>query len=105
MDEALAIFQKIPADSRLAPLLFQACVQHRPTPEIDRLTREDLADLATVKDGEFFYNGTQDLAICGKREEALQIIRRAIDCNYCAYPVLDTEPAFANLRVMPEFAA
>ena len=35
---------------------------------------------------------------------ALQLLKRAIQGNYCSYPAIDSDPFFASVRAEPEFA-
>lgn len=44
------------------------------------------------------------LAFAGKNDEALHIIQKAIERNYCAYSALQNDPLLATLRRAPEFA-
>lgn len=67
--------------------------------------RDSLA--ARVKpsdDPETNYFAASHLSYCGKSREAADLLARAIEKGYCAYPVMDTDPLLAPLRAQPEFA-
>ena len=44
------------------------------------------------------------MAIAGKKDAALHLLRMAIEQNYCAYSNLENDPLLDTLRAMPEFA-
>ena len=41
---------------------------------------------------------------CGERASALELLRKAVEENYCGYPAMDREPLFDSIRKTPEFA-
>ena len=43
------------------------------------------------------------LAYCGRPQEALRFVERAVDGSFCSYPALDLDPIWAGLRSDPEF--
>jgi len=43
-------------------------------------------------------------ALCGDRENALQILRKGIEQNFCSYPAMDRDPLFDSIRKTPGFA-
>ncbi len=45
------------------------------------------------------------MAYCGAGDEALRLLRDAVEHNYCSYPAMDKEPLFDLIRHRPEFAA
>jgi hypothetical protein len=55
------------------------------------------------QDPEPVYFTSEIMAYSGENDQALRLLRRAIEKRYCAYPALDLDPAFAQLRGMPEF--
>jgi hypothetical protein len=69
-------------------------------PEIAALAYSVRPDM----DPEDTYFSASDLAYCGQTKAALQMLRRAIEGNYCSYPAIDSDPLFANIRQKPEFA-
>ncbi len=97
--EALQIGPPNIANSRARYSLLLACAGHRPLPEIAALGRSVQPD----QDPEENYLSASDLAYCGQMEAALQMLRRAIEGNYCSYPAMDSDPLFANIRRKAEF--
>ena len=43
------------------------------------------------------------LSFCGRPQEALRLLERAVDGSCCSYPALDLDPIWAGLRGDPEF--
>ena len=43
------------------------------------------------------------LAYCGRPQEALRFVERAVDGGFCSYPALDLDPIWAGLRNDAEF--
>jgi serine/threonine protein kinase/tetratricopeptide (TPR) repeat protein len=80
--------------------LLLACAGHRPPSEVAAIARA----MQPAPDPEMNYVFASHLAYCGQTEAALQMLRRAIDGNYCSYPAIDSDPFFANIRNKPEFA-
>lgn len=77
-----------------------ACAAHRPAAEIAALARRIEPD----DDPESNYFAASHLAYCGQTAAALQMLRRTAQANYCAYPAMDTDPMFASIRSLPEYA-
>jgi len=80
--------------------LLLACVQHQPLAEIVR--KANAAEPSA--DAEVNYFAASHLAYCGQSSAALQMLRRAIQGNYCSYPAMDSDPILSSLRARPEFA-
>ena len=74
--------------------LLPACAQHQPVPAI----------IQTSEDPEANYLAAANLAYCGQTNEALRLLTLAIQRNYCSYPAMDSDPFFASVRNMPQFA-
>jgi len=36
---------------------------------------------------------------------SLRLLRLAVQGNYCSWPAMDSDPFFASVRAMPDFAA
>jgi eukaryotic-like serine/threonine-protein kinase len=84
--------------------LLEACL-HNKRDRIAVLVKGLDALAMSVPDPEAkYFQGAQD-AFCGVRQNALRMLRVAVEKNYCAYPAMDTDPFFADLRGLPEFAA
>jgi len=76
-----------------------ACARQSPASEIKSLA----AAVEVDDDPEIDYFFAGHLAYCGQTDAAIRLLRTAIARNYCAYPSIDRDPFFANLRDNPEF--
>jgi hypothetical protein len=54
-------------------------------------------------DPESAYAVAPMLAFCGRPQDALRLVERAVDGNCCSYPALDQDPIWAGMRADPEF--
>jgi TolB-like protein len=81
--------------------MLQACAAHRPLPEI--VAMAGLVQAQDEPESNFFFS--RALAYCGQTGAALQLLKRAVQGNYCSYPAIDLDPFFASVRAKPEFAA
>jgi tetratricopeptide (TPR) repeat protein len=77
-----------------------ACAAHKPAPEIASLAKR----IEPEDDPETNYFAASHLAYCGQTTAALQMLRRTVQANYCSYPAIDTDPMFASIRSLPEYA-
>jgi TolB-like protein len=85
--------------------LLEACLGMRPPSELDRITSVVEASVLSEPDPErWYYEGTI-MAFCGKPDIALQMIKAAVDQNYCSYSALLSDPLLAKLRSSKEFDA
>jgi hypothetical protein len=55
-------------------------------------------------DPEAAYATAPMLAYCGRPDDALRFLERAVESGYCSYPALDLDPAWTTLREHPGFA-
>jgi hypothetical protein len=85
--------------------LLQACLKPVPPAEMHRLTQAAEKALMAQRDPEFRYHQGALLSWCGEEPMAAQLLRSAIEQNYCSYTALYTDPALARLRNTPDFAA
>jgi hypothetical protein len=77
-----------------------ACAENKPAADIAAMAAK-----ATVSpDPEANYLAAANLAYCGQNAKALSLLSKAIEGHYCSYPVMDSDPFFAELRGTPEFA-
>jgi TolB-like protein/thioredoxin-like negative regulator of GroEL len=83
--------------------MLEACVAHRPASEIDELAKPSEASALDHRDPELPYWSAAYSLYCGRTEAALRLLRLAVEHNYCAYPMLDHDPALAALRGAPQF--
>lgn len=77
-----------------------ACAAHKPAAEIAALAKR----IEPEDDPETNYFAASHLAYCAQTTAALQMLRRTAQANYCAYPAMDTDPMFASIRSLPEYA-
>ncbi len=100
-DEALAI--ALPPDDRFAGW-YRACLARRPPSAAAPLSAEIREQILAIPDSEPKYSISSVLAFCGDRENALGILRNAVESNFCGHPAMDRDPLFASIRNTPEFA-
>jgi DNA-binding winged helix-turn-helix (wHTH) protein/serine/threonine protein kinase len=81
--------------------MLSACAQNRPPSEIDAVA----STVEESGDPEANYLAAANLAYCGQSGAALRLLKVAIQGNYCSYPAMDSDPFFARVRTIPEFAA
>lgn len=77
-----------------------ACAAHKPAAEIANLARRVEPD----DDPESNYFAASHLAYCGQTSAAVEMLKRTVKANYCSYPAMETDPMFANIRSLPEYA-
>jgi TolB-like protein/predicted Ser/Thr protein kinase len=82
-----------------------ACLTGRPASEVERLARAEAANVMTNRDSEPKYNVGAALALCGQTDLALGLLSTAVEQNYCAWPAMDNDTAFASVRDRSEFAS
>jgi Tfp pilus assembly protein PilF len=99
IDAALAIgVPQIPQWNAKYTMLF-ACMRGRPESEIAQLARA----VQPVFDSEENYLSAGHLSYCGQTEAAANMLRRAIEGNYCSYPAMESDALFNALRAHPEY--
>jgi serine/threonine protein kinase len=81
--------------------LLLACAARRPASEIAALA----AAVGSSDDPEINFFAAAHLAYCGQFEQALTVLRAAIQGKYCGYPAMESDPYFAKLRSTPGYAA
>jgi serine/threonine protein kinase/TolB-like protein len=104
MGEAREAVTKVLPTPRYHRDLLEAVVGIRPPTELDRMAREATTLVAAGEDSETSYQQGAELAIAGKKDAALHLLRMAIEQNYCAYSALENDPALDKVRATPEFA-
>src|SRR5215470_1792417 len=104
MKEAREAVTKVLPTPRYHRDLLEAVVGIRPPAELDRMARETTTLVAAGEDPETSYQQGAELAIVGKKDAALHLLRMAIEQNYCAYSALENDPALDKIRATPEFA-
>ena len=104
MKEAREAVTKVLPTPRYHRDLLEAVVGIRPPAELDRMARETTTLVAAGEDPETSYQQGAELAVAGKKDAALHLLRMAIEQNYCAYSALENDPALDKIRATPEFA-
>lgn len=104
MSEAKQAVPKVLPTPRYHRDLLEAVVGLRPASELDRMSREASTLVSAGEDPETSYQQGAELAIVGKKDAALHLLRMAIEQNYCAYSALENDPALDKIRSTPEFA-
>lgn len=93
-EAALAIgLPQLPQWRSKYEMLF-ACMQGRPPGDIAALAR----GVTPTADGEENYLSAAHLSYCGQTDAAGEMLKRAIQGNYCSFPAMESDPLFANLR-------
>jgi tetratricopeptide (TPR) repeat protein len=104
MSEAKQAVPKVLPTPRYHRDLLEAVVGLRPPSELDRMAHEASTLVSAGEDPETSYQQGAELAIVGKKDAALHLLRMAIEQNYCAYSALENDPALDKIRSTPEFA-
>jgi tetratricopeptide (TPR) repeat protein len=102
-DEALRFARLMPAGSLWGGDAVEACLQG--LPQRHRMIRELITNVAAARDPEPRYFFAAMAAECGLPKESVEMLRQAIERNYCAYPAFDNDPLFNKIRNTPEFFA
>ena len=104
MAEARAALRALPPNYRFREFL-PACLEEPPPAELAELVRAGAESALAHHDPEPKYHTGARVAFCGHREEALRLLRAAVEGNYCSFPAIDQDPLWASLRRDPEFLA
>jgi hypothetical protein len=72
-----------------------------PNQRLQALSRE--AQSFAVPDPEMRYAVADYQAFCGRQEEALTLLRQAVQGRFCPYTAMDSDPLFDSLRHRTEF--
>jgi tetratricopeptide (TPR) repeat protein len=80
--------------------MLQACAANAPRTEVSALA----AAVTASDDPETNYFRAAHLASCGETGRSLELLRRAVEGSYCAYPAMDRDPLLASVRSDAEFA-
>jgi len=102
-DEALRLAQTIPSNPDVRWLKVKVGIVHFSRKELEAKAQEAMEATPPPRDGEPIYFGSVMLAYCGANDQALKLLRAAIDQDYCAYPAMDNDPAFNAFRDTAEF--
>jgi eukaryotic-like serine/threonine-protein kinase len=83
--------------------LLGACLHHAPASEVEKIAKEQLAEMLANPDAENRYTAAPAFAFCGQNDSALRLLKSGVEGKYCAYTALQTDPLLAKLRGTPEF--
>jgi serine/threonine protein kinase len=83
---------------------YRGCLARRPPSAESPLPAGVREEILKIRDSEPKYALSGMIAFCGDRESALQILRKGVEENFCAYPAMDKDPQFVSIRDTPEFA-
>jgi serine/threonine protein kinase/TolB-like protein/Tfp pilus assembly protein PilF len=101
--EAREAVKRMPANPRYHRDLLEACLQLRPSADMDRMAQEAETSVPTDPDVEtWYYQGTL-FAYAGRKPAALHLLESAVEQNYCAHENLLNDPLLAKLRTDTAF--
>jgi DNA-binding winged helix-turn-helix (wHTH) protein/tetratricopeptide (TPR) repeat protein len=83
--------------------LMEPCLEDRRGVVLDDAVAGFLEIWQETGDPEASYAVAPMLLYCGRRQEALRLLERAVDMSFCAFPALDLDPAWASLRGDADF--
>ncbi len=104
-DDARKAAQRMTENPAWFPSLMLACLNPAAKQKAQQLATTQSAALLGQRDPELRYHQAAILAWCGQKKLALELLRSAIDANYCASEALAADPLLTNLRTDPQFAA
>jgi hypothetical protein len=99
--EAREAVKRMPTTPRYHRDLLEACLQLRPTSDLDRIAQGLEVNRATESDPEMLYYQGALLGYCGKKQAAIDLLQSAVERNYCAYSNIVSDPLLAKLRSDP----
>jgi TolB-like protein len=100
--EAREAVKHMPTAPRYHRDLLEACLQLRPSSDLDRIAHEAETSFPADPDPETWYYEGSLFAYCGKKSAALHLFQSAIENNYCSYSNLLSDPLLAKLRADPD---
>ena len=103
VDEARDALKKIPANPRYNRDLLGACLQPKQPDTMQSLVDQSQVTVASASDPESTYYLGALMAFCGRKPEAIHLLKMAIEQNYCAYEALLNDPLLDRVRGTPEF--
>jgi hypothetical protein len=83
--------------------LMQPCLEGAHSAALDEPVAEFVRHWQQTGDPEAAYAVAPMLAYCGRPQDALRFVERAVDRSFCSYPALDLDPIWSRLRADPEF--
>ncbi len=104
VEEAREAAKQIPTAPHYHANLLLACLQLRPEAELDALARTAESSPPNDSDPELLYYQGSILSFGGKKNASVQMIKHAIEHDYCAASQLRSDPLLVNIRGTPEFS-
>jgi eukaryotic-like serine/threonine-protein kinase len=83
--------------------VLQSCLDGRPASEINTSVLAAQPAMLAQRDPEFRYHQGALMAYCGQPDVAAQLIKSAIQQNYCAAQALHSDPVLISFRRTPEY--
>ena len=78
--------------------LMEACTAAQRPADLARIVREAESSVMMEPDAEAWYHVGALMAACGQNEQALRLLKAAVQQNYCAYTALLDDPLLKDLR-------
>lgn len=100
---ALTAARQVAPDRHIRQFM-EPCLEGRRGAELDDVGSDFVGFWSVQRDPELAYGLTPLLEYCGRREEALGFLERAVTSNFCAFPALDQDPIWADARGDARFA-
>jgi DNA-binding winged helix-turn-helix (wHTH) protein/TolB-like protein len=83
--------------------LMEPCLEGASDAALDAPVAAFVRRWASAGDPEAYYAVAPMLLYCGRKEEALRLLERAVDARFCSFPAVDLDPVWKGLRPDPEF--
>ena len=103
VEEARGAAKHIPTAPHYHSNLVQACLHLRAEAELDTLAHAAETGPSNDSDPELLYYQGSILSFGGRKNASLQMIKRAIEHDYCSLSQLRSDPLLVNIRSTPEF--
>ena len=103
VEEAREAAKHIPTAPHYHSNLVQACLHLRAEAELDTLAHAAETGPSNDSDPELLYYQGSILSFGGRKNASLQMIKRAIEHDYCSLSQLRSDPLLVNIRSTPEF--
>ncbi len=100
--EALVMLDRLPASPMRE--FGRACLSGAKPAELAVLAADVAKQTADQRDGESQYIYGTIFSRCGQRQLALERLALAVERNYCAYPLMESDPLLESMRGDPELA-
>ena len=98
VNEARESAKVMPKASFVHRELMVACAAAQKPGDLDRIVRETESSVMMEPDPEAWYHVGALMAYCGQKEQAMRLLKAAVQQNYCAYAALLDDPLLKDLR-------